>query len=146
MCAGRVLVWDVPLSASPVGGSIVDDAAVLSLARALASVSAAAFVLEHTWGVRGQGGSSQYKFGDTAAALRVAFVSAGHRLARVSSQKWTAALRVGSDKAKHVETARALWPADVALFTPRRGVLTQAQCEGRADAALIAEYGRRNQL
>jgi crossover junction endodeoxyribonuclease RuvC len=143
---GSLAVYDVPLSASPVGGSVIDDAATWALAQFLSSFGPCTFCIEHTWGVRGQGGSSQYKFGDTAGSLRAMFVAAGCRVVRASSQRWTAALRVGSDKARHVAAACDLFPAHAREFTPARGRITLAQCEGRADATLIAEYARRNGL
>lgn len=137
-------IFGIPLATKPIGGTAVDDAALWELAQRLASLSPDAYVQEHTWGVRGQGGGSQYKFGDTAAACRCFMHAAGIRVARpVASQRWTAALRVGSDKIRHVAKAIEIFPEDAELFTPKRGVRTLEQCKGNADAALIAEYGRR---
>lgn len=140
---GRVAIFDVPLSPKPIGGTVVDDDALLALARLLATLSPVHATLEHTWGVRGQGGASQYKFGDTAAALRLSLKAAGIAVRVVSAMKWTTALRCGSDKEQHRRLAMGLFPHDAELFTPRRGVVTMEQCKGRADATLIAEYGRR---
>jgi hypothetical protein len=140
----RVSIFGIPLSEKPIGGTAVDDAALWALAQRLASLSPDGYIQEHTWGVRGQGGGSQYKFGDTAAACRCYMLAAGVPMAKpVSSQRWTAALRVGSDKMRHVAKAIELFPEDAELFTPKRGVRTLEQCKGNADAALIAEYGRR---
>lgn len=139
----RVTVFDIPLSEKPIGGTVVDDDALIALAAMLAGLGPRVVVLEHTWGIRGQGGASQYKFGDTAAAIRIALKSAGIPVAVASAMKWTTALRCGSDKMRHVEMAKQLFRHDIALFTPRRGVVTLEQCKGRADATLIAEYGRR---
>lgn len=140
-------VFDVPLCENPIGGTAVDDTELFALAQCLAGLyPGARYVQEHVWGKAGQGGGSQFKFGDTNGATRMAFVAAGFPLARVSSQKWTAALRVGSDKDRHVAEVLKLYPWHAALFTPRRGVLTLEQCKGRADAALIATYGRNYNL
>lgn len=139
----RVTVFDVPLAKKPIGGTVVDDDGLIALAAMLADLGPRLATLEHTWGIRGQGGASQYKFGDTAAAIRVALKSAGIRVVPVSAMKWTTALRCGSDKALHVELAKQLFKYDAELFTPRRGIVTLEQCKGRADATLIAEYGRR---
>lgn len=138
----RVTVFGVPLLAKPVGGCVIDDDEAIGLARMLFDLGPAVVVIEQTWGIRGQGGASQYKFGDTAAALRVAFRSAGFRVHRVPAIRWTARLRVGSNKDQHVAEALKLFPEDAAAFTKRRGVLTYEQVKGNADAALIAEYGR----
>lgn len=139
----RVTVFDIPLSEKPIGGTVVDDDGLIALAAMLADLGPRLATLEQTWGIRGQGGASQYKFGDTAAAIRLALKSAGIRVVPASAMKWTTALRCGSDKMRHVEMAKQLFPDDAALFTPRRGVVTLEQCKGRADATLIAEYGRR---
>lgn len=147
LLGSRVNVVGIPLDPNPIGGTAVDDDALIELARGLAALEPAAFVLEHVWGRKGQGGASQYKFGDTTAAIRVAFKAAGIRSPKpVSSQRWTAALRVGSDKDKHVAEAIRLFPDDVEHFTKRRGVRTWEQCKGNADAALIAFYGRKYNL
>jgi len=140
----RVTVFDMPISARPIGGTVVDDDALIGLGRLLATLGPEFATLEHTWGIRGQGGSSQYKFGDSAAAVRVAIKAAGIPVHMAAAIKWTTALRCGSDKEAHRKLAMQLVPLDVALFTPRRGVVTLEQCKGRADAALIAEYGRRH--
>lgn len=139
-------VWDVPLSAHPVGGSVIDDAATIELARVLACFGPAAFVIEHTWGVRGQGGSSQYKFGDSAAALRMAFQSTGFPVRRVSAQKWQTHFRVNGDKQHSVALVKKLYPAHVELFTANRGHINKAQCEARAEAVLIGRFGEMTKI
>lgn len=143
---GRVTVFDMPLSSQPIGGTVIDDDDVIALARMLAMLGPRRTMLELTWGVRGQGGSSQYKFGDSACAIRIALKAAGLAVETVSAMKWTTALRVGSDKSRHVAEAIKLFPADAHLFTPRRGVVTLEQGKGRADATLIAEFCRRTAL
>lgn len=142
----RVTTWPVPLAVRPVGGSVIDDDATIALARELYACGFRVFVLEMTWGIRGQGGSSQYKFGDTAAALRVAFRAAGFEVHMVAAQRWKTKLRIHGDKSVSVAAARKLYPADADEFTPRRNVRTARDCEGTAEAALIAHYGQLMQL
>lgn len=138
----RITVYDVPLLAKPYGGTVIDDHAWQAHMRWVASLVDVRLYFEMTWGKKNQGGASQYKFGDTAAAMRAGVIAAGLDPIMVSSQRWTSALRVGSDKDFHVAKIRELYPEYAALFTPRRGKLTLEQCKGRADAALIAHYGK----
>lgn len=62
----------------------------------------------------------------------------------VGPQQWqkVVGIKSNTDKAGHVARAQELWPGSD-RFTPQRGVRTKVQCEGFADAALIAEWGRR---
>lgn len=138
--------WDIPLASAPRGGIVVDDAALLALVQSLVGLGPAAVALEMTWGIRGQGGASQYKFGDTAAAIRMAFVASGCPPHMIAAQRWKTRLRVHGGKDVSIAKALDLYPDAAPLLTPRRKAVTQKQAEGRADAILIAHYARVMQL
>jgi hypothetical protein len=144
------LVWDnwcavypVPTDPKAVAGTSVDDMALLALARELATVGPVLAVLEHVWGMAGQGAGGSFTFGDTTGAMRIALKAAGIRVERASAQRWRNRLGVSGDKAQSVAMAIKLFPGNADLFTPRRKVRTAAQCEGNAEAVLIAEFARR---
>jgi len=138
-----VCVYSVPTDPKAIAGTCVDDEALMSLARELATVGPVLAVLEHVWGIAGQGAGGSFTFGDTTGAMRIALKSAGIMVKRASAQRWRNRLGVSGDKAQSVAMAIKLFPGNADLFTPRRKVRTAAQCEGNAEAVLIAEFARR---
>ncbi len=87
----------------------------------------------------GEGHSGAFKFGDCWGTMRAAF-GVSHQVLDVRPQDWKKALRVGKDPTRSKEKSRAkaieLWPGNADLFARKKD-------SGRAEAALIAEYVRR---
>lgn len=93
--------------------------------------------IEHVWGGAGQSG--QFQFGESYGALIAAFASAGIEVHKVAPVKWMHAIGLPRGKASEyaaLEKARALWPDDAVRFAEKSH-------HNRADAALIAEWSRR---
>lgn len=136
-------VFPTPTNPKAIAGTCVDDDALIELAQRLALADPVLAVLEHVWGLRGQGAGGAFTFGDTTGATRLALRSAGIRVERASAQKWKNRLRVYGDKSQSVAMAIKLFPQQAELFTKRRGIRTAEQCEGNAEAVLIGEFARR---
>lgn len=91
--------------------------------------------LEQVHSMPGQGVASSFKFGQGYGALEMALTAAGIPFERVTPQKWQKALGCLTKGDKNVSKRKAQ-----ELFPSLK--ITHAT----ADALLIAEYGRRNQL
>lgn len=84
-----------------------------------------------------QGVSTTFKFGmayGAAIAIAERFNCPWHL---VTPQKWKKLLNLDSDKNNSLELARSLWP---------NAPLSRKKDNGRAEALLLAEYLRREQL
>lgn len=151
---GSVLAFDVPMRLIRRGDSdkpITDIRKLWELAHMLADLFPHAIVaVEKVWGAKKQGGSAGAALGHHRAMLEAAFYTAFNKEPQlISPQKWKGALGlikrgVEADKKKSLQLALATFPMHAALFTPVRKVLTEAQCIGRAESLLIADYCRRS--
>lgn len=100
--------------------------------------------IEKVGAMPGQGVTSMFGFGKgfglwlgILAALELPYTL-------VTPQAWKKEMMKGiSDKEASIHRAQQLWPKYASLFQPQRGIFNKQQAIGRADAALIAEYGRR---
>ncbi|NCX56226.1 MAG: hypothetical protein EBW87_03405 [Burkholderiaceae bacterium] len=94
-------------------------------------------IVESVHSMPGQGVSSSFKFGMSFGAA----ISLAQRLNCpwhiVTPQKWKKSLKLDSDKDKSLSLARELWPT---------APLTRKKDNGRAEALLLSEYLRREQL
>lgn len=90
-----------------------------------------------------QGTVSAFKFGRGLGQVETAVIAMGWAIEYVTPQKWKRALALpaGATKDDSLHRASNLWPLDTHNWTPKRLVMNQAQCYGRAEAALIAAYG-----
>lgn len=108
-----------------------------SLWRLLSDLSPDVCYLEQVGGVQGQAAGAAFNFGRAAGAPEYLCIAAGIRLIRVTPMRWKKALRLGQGKDEMRAAAMRLWPAQAALFGKRRVDF--------AEAALIAEYGRKQE-
>jgi len=83
---------------------------------------------------------------DSFGAIRGVLAARFYRHHRIAPQTWQKAIlgnvEKGNTKPAALSKARQLWPDESWLATPR----STKPHEGLVDAALIAEYGRRNNL
>lgn len=84
----------------------------------------------------GQGVASTFKFGANWGAILGALGALGVPVELRTPQQWKKAMRVTADKASSRQRATEHWPSEAARFA-------RVKDDGRAEAALIAEYGRR---
>jgi len=95
-------------------------------------------VLETVHATSQMGVTSAFDFGRSSGVVEMALVARGVRLEQVQPAAWKKALGLDADKNSSLALARAKWPGSDAF--------TLQKHEGRAEAALIAEFARRNGL
>ena len=83
------------------------------------------------------GVSSTFKFGRAVGAIDAVCEAFRSPVHYVTPQKWKKLLGLDSDKHKSLELARSLWP---------NAPLSRKRDNNRAEALLLAEYLRREQL
>jgi len=88
-----------------------------------------------------QGVSSSFVFGRGFGGVEALVAAFQWSLYYVTSPVWKRHFGLGPDKEAARAKASQILPSDTPLWTPRRGEVNKAQCEGRAEAALIAVYG-----
>jgi hypothetical protein len=140
----RLYLFDAPMAQVKRGKGkkpTTDGPALFSLLELLADAYPdAVLVVEKVWGVKGQSASTGAALGAARTWLEAGILHAWKRPpVLVAPQRWKADVGLfKKDKKASVTLAGKVWPQHNALFTPKRLVLTAAQCEGRAEAALIA--------
>ncbi len=84
----------------------------------------------------GMGRQSAFRFAENYGMIRGVLAASGIRTQLVPPQKWKRAMNLGADKNVARAAAISLWPM-------RSDWFRRVKDDGRAEAALIAEYGRR---
>lgn len=79
---------------------------------------------------------SAFRFGECFGQICAVFQCLGIRTELVRPQTWKKAMGLGADKALSRATAIKLWPMQSEYFA-------RVKDDGRAEAALLAEFGRR---
>jgi hypothetical protein len=92
---------------------------------------------EQVGGMDGQSASAAFNFGRAAGACEALVKSCGAKFVPVTPQKWKRAMSIrGKDDARAMATNR--WPANAPDFRRKKDL-------DRAEAALLAEYGRQQE-
>ncbi len=91
------------------------------------------------------GVASSFAFGRGFGGLECLVAAFHWPLEYVTPAKWKRHFGLGPDKEAARVKASQILPADTRLWTPQRGVVNKLQAEGRAEAALIAVYGAKQQ-
>lgn len=147
LAGGRVTTWRLPTVSIRVDGKARRELNILALREhieSLAMAGDALVIIEKVGGIKGQGAASSFIFGETVGMIRCVCEVSGLTPVRVHPIAWKARLGVtalkrrekidGKEASRRV--ASALWPADAHQWR-RKGD------DGCAEAALLAEYGRR---
>lgn len=92
--------------------------------------------VEQVHSMPGQGVASTFKFGTNYGALLGGLGALAIPVRNVTPAKWKKALGLPADKTAARQRAAELWPARADWFR-------RVKDDGRAESALIAEYGRR---
>ena len=82
-----------------------------------------------------------FQFGRVAGILEAILVCMRLPYSKVPPAVWKRSLGCGKDKQTTVLRANELMPKSVAFWTPVRGERTKEQCNGIAEAALLAYHG-----
>jgi len=99
---------------------------------------AAAWV-EQVTAMPGQGVSSMFAFGESFGIIKGVMAGCGIGINLVTPAKWKKAMGVNAGKDGSRAMAVQLWPESAGLFK-------RVKDDGRAEAALIAEFGRRQRI
>lgn len=92
----------------------------------------------------GQGVTSMFGFGKGFGIWQGVLAGLGIPYTLVIPQRWKKEIMEGlGDKEAAIGRALQLYPQVSELLSVKRGIVTKQQAIGRADALLIAEYGRR---
>lgn len=134
-----LLIEDMPVFVVPRGKGTTTELDVHALVDLLRGWSADVCFFEKVGGMAGDGASQSFNFGRVAGACEALVKAEGSRFIFVTPPVWKRAMKLrGGPAGKDEARARAtdLWPGHAAAF--------RRKCDdGRAEAALLAEYGRR---
>lgn len=95
--------------------------------------------VEQVTAMPGQGVSSMFAFGESYGIVKGVLAALGIRINLVTPAKWKKSMELNAGKDGSRAKAVQMWPKSAELFK-------RVKDDGRAEAALIAEYGRRNQF
>lgn len=95
--------------------------------------------LEQVGGITGQSASAAFNFGRSCGIVEGVLKGSGARVEFVPPGTWKRFLRVNPGKDGSRAMAARFWPDKAHLFA-------RVKDDGRAEAALIAEYGRHMQM
>jgi len=123
---GSILATDIPV----VGGEVDVD----TLARHIRTMAPDVAIIERASSMPKQGVSSTFKFGVAYGALRAVVAVCEIPTHIVSPAVWKKHFRLDSDKEKSRALAIRFWPG-IGFFARKKD-------HGRAEAALIAKYGK----
>lgn len=133
-----VRVEDVPTLKVSRGRGQKTEIDVWTLAGVLEEWAPDACYFERVHGQEGDGVSAAFNFGRAAGAVEALVKARGARFVFVAPFKWKKEMGlVGKAKDDSRALAMSLWPSEAESFRLKKH-------DGRADAALIAEYGRRD--
>lgn len=147
MSGDRATTWQLPTVTATVNRkerTKIDGAGLRAIIAGLHAMGVDMFIIERVNGIARQSASASFNFGYTCGRIAEMCEATGARVETVPPQTWRGQLGVfglarktGMDK-KDASRAVAsqLWPADAHQWSKKTW-------DGPAEAALIAEYGRR---
>lgn len=94
--------------------------------------------IEQVGGLPGQSASAAFNFGRAAGAVEYMCKALDYRVEMVPPATWKRGMKLGGGKDDSRAMAMRQWPSQAHLFARKKD-------NDRAEAALIAEYGRKQQ-
>ena len=129
-------VEDMPVLEIMRNGKPRKELDVLGLSRLLSVLTPDICFLEQVNGMEGDSPSSAFTFGRITGAAEATLKLSGARFEAVPPATWKRAMGlIGTAKDQSRAKATARWPAFAAQFSLKKH-------DGRAESALLAEYGR----
>jgi len=135
---GDLHIHDMPTAPGPKGKIELNYADLFNKLAARSSSGPTTMWLEKVGPRPGQGVSSMFRFGQQVGALEMAAAAHGYALRYVTSATWKAYFGLSADKGVARGYASKRFPEHAHLFA-------RVKDDGRAEAALIALYGREHQ-
>lgn len=108
-----------------------------SLAALLRELAPDLAVIEQVGGMEGQAAGAAFNFGRAAGAPEYMLKAMGVRVEMVAPATWKKFMKLKGGKDASREAAMRLWPMEAGLFS-------RVKDNDRAEAALIAEWGRQH--
>ena len=112
-----------------------------TLGRVICAAEPQFAVIEQVQGFGKQDAAGAFVFGRATCAAEMALIGSDCPLRYVAPAKWKTELGISKEKENAVLEAKRLFPAFADQFDSVRGVRTQEQAIGNAEAALLAYYG-----
>ena len=137
---GRLIdVFDMPITKVKVGAGFKTRIVEARLQEILAPYTDSVGWVERVSARPGQGVSSVFAFGEAYGLVRGVLAGLCIPTHTVAPAVWKKALRLGSNKESSRLMAMEIWPEDARVFK-------RVKDDGRAEAALLALYGKSNTL
>jgi hypothetical protein len=136
MFDGRVEIEDMPVFLVKRGKSAKAELDTHTLIAKLNFWAPDVCYFEQVGGIPGQSASAAFNFGRIAGACEALVKASGARFNFVTPATWKRAMGVSGDKDEARAKATNLFPYAAESFRRKKD-------DGRAEAALLAEYGRR---
>ena len=135
---GRLIdVFDMPITKVKVGAGLKTRIVAARLQEILAPYTDSVGWVERVSARPGQGVSSVFAFGEAYGLVRGVLAGLCIPTHTVAPAVWKKALRLGSNKESSRLMAMEIWPEDARVFK-------RVKDDGRAEAALLALYGKSN--
>jgi crossover junction endodeoxyribonuclease RuvC len=131
-----VKVFDMPVIKVKVGKAIKRRVSADQLAHEVSLYPNAVAMLEQVSAMPGQGVSSMFAFGESYGIVKGVFAAFKIPAHLVTPGKWKGAMELSANKNGSRVKAMMMWPEHADLFK-------RVKDDGRAEACLIAEFGRR---
>jgi crossover junction endodeoxyribonuclease RuvC len=131
-------VLDMPILMIRRGTSDKAEVDGYTLADTIRQLSPDIAYIEQVGGLPGQSAPAAFNFGRAAGAIEFTAKALGVRVELVPPATWKKALKINNGKDGSRAAAMRLWPAKADSFK-------RVKDDGRAEAALIAEFGRLKQ-
>jgi crossover junction endodeoxyribonuclease RuvC len=132
-----VAVFDMPVLEVKVGKAIKRRVNAELLAYEVGLYPSAVAVLEQVSAMPGQGVSSMFAFGESYGIVKGVLAAFQIPTHLVTPVKWKKAMELNASKDGSRAKAIQMWPGHASMFK-------RVKDDGRAEACLIAEFGRRN--
>lgn len=132
-----VKVFDMPVLEIKVGKAIKRRVSADLLAHEVSLYPDAIAMLEQVSAMPGQGVSSMFAFGESFGIVKGVFAAFKIPTHLVTPGKWKKAMELNASKDGSRAKAIQMWPDQASMFK-------RVKDDGRAEACLLAEFGRRN--
>jgi crossover junction endodeoxyribonuclease RuvC len=132
-----VKVFDMPVLEMKVGKAIKRRVSADLLAHEVSLYPNAVAMLEQVSAMPGQGVSSMFAFGESYGIVKGVFAAFKIPAHLVTPAKWKKSMELNASKDGSRAKAIQMWPEHAGYFK-------RVKDDGRAEACLIAEFGRRN--
>lgn len=139
------LVWDMPTFTTKRGRGerrVIDARELARYFQAFADMGVSLIAIEEPGYRQGQVGAGTVGLGAGLTIMGAIMADPPMRYEMVSPNAWKSTMKLTANKRYSVRMAEAMWPAQASWFKgPNGGAL-----DGRAESALLAEYGIRRFL